>query len=150
MPSRNSPAGDSIGAIARMRFRGLAQEIQTYFDEPESFEVGGNRGGIITYSRRLADERRIGWQFQENQLRFYIGIEDLDLQDKANRAAREAIVEAEHADFFDHFDVEAILGSDLGAKSYALGEWLGFNPNFVYRHRPVKPAVSTSQRRPRH
>ena len=139
------PGGGLDGAIARMRFSGLAQEIQAHFDEPKSFEVGGNRGGIITYSRRLADERRVGWQFQENQLRFYIGIEDLGLQDKANRAAREAIVEAEHAEFFDHFDVEAILGSDLGAKSYAPGEWLGFNPDFVYRHRPVKPAVSTAR-----
>lgn len=139
------PGGGLDGAIARMRFSGLAQEIQAHFDEPKSFEVGGDRGGIITYSRRLGDERRIGWQFQENQLRFYIGIEDLDLQDEANRAAREAIVEAEHAGFFDHLDVEAILGSDLRAKSYALGEWLGFNPDFVYRHRPVKPAVSTAR-----
>jgi hypothetical protein len=30
----------------------------------------------------------------------------------------------------------------LRAKSYAPGAWLGFNPDFVYRHRPVKPAVS--------
>jgi hypothetical protein len=55
------------------------------------------------------------------------------------------IVEAEHADFFDHSDAGAILGSDLRAKSYAPGEWLGFNPDFVYRHRPVKRAVSTAR-----
>jgi hypothetical protein len=54
------------------------------------------------------------------------------------------IVEAEYADFFDHTDVSAILGPELRAKSYAPGEWLGFNPDFVYRHRPVKPAVSTA------
>ena len=64
---------------------------------------------------------------------------------RPTRAAREEIVEAEHADFFDHADVEAILGSGLKAKSYAPGEWLGFNPDFVYRHRPVKPAVSTAR-----
>lgn len=128
-----------------MRFSGLAQVIQTNFDEAKPFEVGGDRGGIITYWRRLAAKRGIGWQFQENQLRFCITIEDQGLQGKANRAAREAIVEAEHADFFDHSEVEAILGSDLKAKSYAHGEWLGFNPDFVYRHRPVKPAVSTAR-----
>ena len=139
------PGGGLDGAIARMRFSGLAQVIQTHFDETRSFEVGGDRGGIITYSRRLADERRIGWQFQENQLRFYIGIEELDLQDEANRAGREAIVEAEHVDLFDHFDVEAILGPDLRAKTYAPGQWLGFNPDFVYRHRPVKPTTSTAR-----
>ena len=139
------PGAGLDGAIARMRFSGLAQVIQTHFDETKPFEVGGDRGGIVTYRCRLADKRGIGWQFQENQLRFYITVENPDLRGEAKRAAREAIVEAEHADFFDHFDVEAILGSDLRAKSYAPGQWLGFNPDFVYRHRPVKPAVSTAR-----
>jgi hypothetical protein len=139
------PGGGLDGAIARMRFSGLAQFIQAHFGQVKSFEVGGDRGGIITYWRRLAGQRRIGWQFQENQLRFCITVGDPNLQGQANRAAREAIVEAELAGFFDHCDVEAILGSDLRAKGYAPGEWLGFNPDFVYRHRPVKPAVSTAR-----
>jgi hypothetical protein len=137
------PGGGLDGAIARMRFSGLAQVVQARFDEGRSFEVGGDRGGLITYWRRLADTRGIGWQFQEGQLRFYVTVEDPSLQGPAQRAAREKIVEAEYADFFDHTDVAAILGPDLRAKSYAPGEWLGFNPDFVYRHRPVKPAVST-------
>ena len=139
------PGGGLDGAIARMRFSGLAQVIQTHFDEAKSFEVGGDRGGIITYWRRLADKRGIGWQFQENQLRFYIRVEDSDLRGEAKRPARQAIVEAEHADFFDHSDVEAILGADLRPKDYAPGDWLGFNPDFVYRHRPIKPGVSTAR-----
>jgi hypothetical protein len=138
------PGGGLDGAIARMRFSGLAQVVQTHFHEAKSFEVGGDRGGIITYWRRLANQRGIGWQFQESQLRFCITVEDQDLQGKAHRAEREKIVEAEHADFFDHTAVEAILGNGLRAKNYAPGAWLGFNPDFVYRHRPVKPAVSTS------
>jgi hypothetical protein len=138
------PGGGLDGAIARMRFSGLAQVVQTHVSEARSFEVGGDRGGIITYSRQVAGMRHIGWQFQENQLRFYVTVEDPDLQGKAQRAAREKIVEAEHAGFFDHSAVEAILGSDLRAKSYAPGAWLGFNPDFVYRHRPLRPAVSTA------
>lgn len=89
--------------------------------------------GIITYWRRLADNRGIGWQFQESQLRFFITVEDPDLQGKTHRGEREKIVEAEHAEFFDHTAVETILGSYLRAKSYAPGAWLGFNPDFVYR-----------------
>lgn len=138
------PGGALDGAIARMRFSGLAQVVQSHFTETKSFVVGGDRGGIITYWRRLADNRGIGWQFQENQLRFQITIEDTDLLGKAKRAAREAIVETEHIDFFDHADVEALLGTDLKAKAYAPGKWLGFNPDFVYRHRPVKPTVSAA------
>jgi hypothetical protein len=141
---RQPPDAGLDGAIARMRFSGLAQVIQTHFHEAKSFEVGGDRGGIITYWRRLADERGIGWQFQENQLRFCVTVEDPDLQGKAQRATREKIVETEHADFFDHTATEAILGSDLRTKSYAPGAWLGFNPDFVYRHRPVKPTASTA------
>jgi len=132
------------GAIARLRFSGLAQVVQANFHDAKSFEVGGDRGGIITYWRRLAAERGIGWQFQENQLRFYITLEDPGLQGNAQRATREEIVQAEYADFFDHTTIEAILGSDLRSKSYAPGAWLGFNPDFVYRHRPVNPAVSTA------
>ena len=59
------------------------------------------------------------------------------MRDGAGRAAREAIVEAGHADFFDHSDVEAILGPDLRPRHYAPSGWLGFNPDFVYRHRSV-------------
>jgi hypothetical protein len=138
------PGGGLDGAIARMRFSGLAQVVQGRLDEDRFFEVGGDLGGLITYSRRAAPTRGIGWQFQEGQLRFYVTIEDPGLQGPAQRAAREKIVEAEYADFFDHTDVAAILGPDLRAKSYAPGELLGFNPDFVYRHRPVKPAVSTA------
>jgi hypothetical protein len=141
---RQLPGGGLEGAIARMRFSGLAQVVQAHFHEAKSFEVGGDRGGIITYWRRLACERSIGWQFQENQLRFCITVEDPNLQGEAHRGEREKIVEADHADFFDHTVVEAILGSALRKKSYAPGAWLGFNPDFVYRHRPVKPAVSTT------
>ena len=138
------PGGGLDGAIARMRFSGLAQVVQSQFREAKSFVVGGARGGIITYWRWLADKRGIGWQFQESQLRFFVTVEDPDLQGKAHRAEREKIVEAEHAEFFDHAAVAEILGPHLRAKSYAPGAWLGFNPDFVYRHRPVKPAVSTA------
>jgi hypothetical protein len=106
------PGGGFDGAIARLRFSGLAQVVQAHLDEIKSFEVVGDRGGRVTYWRRLADQRGIGWQFQENQLRFCLTVEGPDLQGKAKRAAREAIVEAEQADFFEHSDVEAILGPD--------------------------------------
>jgi hypothetical protein len=116
-------------ASRRARVRCLRQQTPKghNLSEARSFEVGSDRCGIITYSRQVADMRHIGWQFQENQLRFYVTVEDPDLQGTAQCAAREKIVDAEHADFFDHTAVEAILGSDLRAKSYAPGVWLGFS-----------------------
>jgi hypothetical protein len=139
------PGGGLAGAIACLRFSGLAQIIQSHFAEPKSYVVGGDRGGIATYWRRPEANRRIGWQFQSGQLRYQITIEDGHLQGGAHRAAREALVEAEHLDFFDYAEVEGILGKDLRAKTYAPGKWLAFNPDFVYRHRPVKPTISTAR-----
>ncbi|MGQ0844380.1 MAG: hypothetical protein ACT4QF_09610 [Sporichthyaceae bacterium] len=131
-------------SIAKMRFSQLAQVIQSAFAERKSFEVGGDRDGLITYWRPLPGNRRIGWQFQEGQLRYWIGIGDEHLQGAGARAERERIVEAEHLDFFDHTEIEAILGDQLRPKTYRTTEWLGFNPDFVYRHRPVRPTVTTA------
>ena len=39
------PGGGLDGPIARMRFSGLAQVVQTHFLEAKSFEVGGDRKG---------------------------------------------------------------------------------------------------------
>jgi hypothetical protein len=139
------PGGGLDGAIARMRFSGLGQVLQSRFATAKSFVVGGDRGGIISYWRRLAGNRGIGSQFQEDQLRFQITVEEPDLQGAANRAAREAIVEAKYVGFFDYAGIEAILGSDPKTKNYAPGKWLGFNPDFVYRHRPVKRSVPTAK-----
>ena len=139
------PGGGLDGAIAKLRFSGLAQAVQAHFTGPKELELDGARGGRITYWRRLADDRGdVGWQFQENQLRLQITIEDPDLQGKGNEAARAAIVEAEHIEFFDHREVEATLVSELRRKTYTLGQWNHFNPDFVYRHRPVKPTISTA------
>jgi hypothetical protein len=59
---------------------------------------------------------------QEDQLRFQITVEEPGLQGAANRAAREAIVEAKYVGFFDYAGIEAILGSDLKTKNYAPGK----------------------------
>ena len=131
------------GAVARMRYTALAQTIQKFFDTAKSFKVDGARGGMIHYERRLSHNRGIGWQFQDRQLRYWIKVEDSDLQGPTMRAARQRLVEAEHLAFFDHSDIAAILGSDL--REYSKPGWLAFNPDFVYRHRPLSPLASTAK-----
>jgi hypothetical protein len=104
-----------------VRYRALIHRLVALaeaVDPAQALEAGGNRGGLITYRRELAHNRGIGWQFREGQLRFQITIEDPDLQGEAGRPEREEIVKTEQ---------------------------LGFNPAFVYRHRPVKRSVSTAR-----
>lgn len=139
------PGGGLDGAIAKMRFSQLAQLIQDRFPEARSFEVGGDRNGLITYWRRVDLHRRIGWQFQEGQLRYFVTVEDPALQGPAHRASREALVERNHLALFDYDDVAASLGEGLREKVYLPGQWLGFNPDFVYRHRPVTTGVTAAQ-----
>jgi len=103
--------------------------------------AGGDRGGLITYLRRLADTRGIGWQFQEGQLRFYVTIEDPSLQGPAQRAARETIVEAEYADFFDHTDVAAHPRARLEGKELRSRRVARFQPGLRL------PAPSSEARR---
>ena len=139
------PGGGLDGVIARMRFSGLAQVLQSQFATAKSFEVGGNRGGLITYWRELADKRasagssrrtNSGSRSRSKPRTFRgrpAGRARGDRQDRASRLLRLCP------------GIEAILGSDLKTKNYAADEWLGFNPAFVYRHRPVKRSVSTAK-----
>ena len=89
----------------------------------------------------------IGWQYQvvDKQLRYQLRIEDRDLQGEKHVADRARIAESEYADFFDHSDLEPIVGPDLKPKTYGPGQWNRFNPDFVYRHRPVTAEVSTAK-----
>ena len=90
----------------------------------------------------------IGWQYQvvDKQLRYQLRVEDLELAGREARdPTRAHIAESEYVAFFDHSDLEAILGADLKPKTYASGQWNRFNPDFVYRHRPVTAYVSTAK-----
>ena len=132
------------GAIARMRFSRLAELVRLATPSHQGeFEVGGDRGGIVTYDIRFAPTRRIGWQFQDSQLRFFITIEDEGLHGKGLHDKRVEVVESMYAPFFDHVDVVIVLGDAL--KMYTNTGWLRFDPDFVYRHRPVQKSTSTAR-----
>ena len=63
------------------------------------------------------------------------------MKGKGLHELRAALVESDYLSFFDHSDVDAVLGDML--KPYDKAGWLRFDPDFVYRHRPVDGAVST-------
>ena len=143
------PGGSLDGAIYKTRISGLAQVVQAQLDEPKSFVVEGGRGGcgLISYWRRVAPTRMIGWQYQVigKQLRYQLTVEDPELQGEKHVTQRAHIAESEFVEFFDHSDLEAILDQDLLPKTYASGQWNRFNPDFVYRHRPVSASISTAK-----
>jgi hypothetical protein len=139
------PGGGLDGAIAKLRFSGLAEVVQAGFTETKEFVLDGKKGGILSYWRRISPDRWVGWQFEGNQLRLQVLLKDENLQGKRFEVTRAQIVEAEYLDFFDHTGLVPIVGSDLNPNEYQPGHWLKFNPNFVYRHRPVKKSISTAK-----
>lgn len=131
------------GAVARMRFSGLTELVrQAVPSHRGEFEVGGGRGGIVTYDISFTPTRRIGWQFQDGQLRYFIALDEEGLRGKGLHDERAAVVESQYQSFFDHADVADVLGDAL--KPYSKAVWLRFDPDFVYRHRPVERSVTTA------
>ena len=131
------------GAVARLRFSGLTELVrQAVPSHRGEFEVGGGRGGIVTYDIPFTPTRRIGWQFQDRQLRYFIALAEEGLRGKGLHDKRASVVESQYQSFFNHADVAAVLGDAL--KPYAKAVWLRFDPDFVYRYRPVAESVSTT------
>ncbi len=137
------------GAIHKTRISGLAQVVQAQLDVPKSFVVEGGQGGggLISYWRRVAPTRKLGWQYQvmAKQLRYQLTVEDPALQGEKHVTDRAQIAKSEYLEFFDHADLETVHGPDLLPETYAPGTWNRFNPDFVYRHRPVTSSVSTAK-----
>lgn len=131
-----------------MRFSGLAQLISDEFGEHLPLVVDISKAeGSITYTRRLSDDRAVGWQFQGGQLRLFVLVQDDGLAGKGDRlaAARAAIADAEYASFADFSSVATVLGERLGPLVQGPGEWRRFAPDFVYRYCKVDPTTSSTQ-----
>lgn len=142
------PSKYFFGPIQRMRFSGLAQLISDEFGEHLPLVVDISKAeGSITYTRRLSDDRAVGWQFQGGQLRLFVLVQDAGLVGKGERlaAARAAIVDAEYVSFADFSSVAAVLGKRLGPLVQGPGEWRRFAPDFVYRYCKVDPTTSSAQ-----
>lgn len=142
------PSKYFLGPIQRMRFSGLAQLISDEFGEHLPLVVDISKAeGSITYTRRVSDDRAVGWQFQGGQLRLFVLVQDAGLAGKGDRlaAARAAIADAEYVSFADFSSVTTVLGERLGPLVQGPGEWRRFAPDFVYRYCKVDPTTSSDQ-----
>lgn len=142
------PSKYFLGPIQRMRFSGLAQLISEEFGEQLPLVVDISKAeGSITFTRRLSDDRAIGWQLQGGQLRLFVLVQDAGLVGKGTRlaAARAAIADAEYVSFADFESAATVLGERLGPLVQGPGEWRRFAPDFVYRYCKVDPATSSAQ-----
>jgi hypothetical protein len=125
----------------------LAQLIRDALSQPDiDLEVGlSNSIGLVSYySRPLARGHQVGWQLQGDQFRLAAATRlHTRCSGRGKRQAREDFVATEYADHFN-FDALPDCAPCLGAHR-ARKEWLGYNPDFVYRYRPIVKDASWEQ-----
>lgn len=124
----------NLAMAEKMRMTLLAQDIRGSLAQPDlNLEVGlSNTNGLVTFYQAPEDSGDIrGWQLQANQFRRFVIVGSTGLHGKTNQANRERYVSSSHAEYFNAFP-EGIL---LDSRSKR--EWLGYNPDFVYRYRLI-------------
>lgn len=133
--------------VEKLRGVMLAQLIRDDLNRPDlELEVGlSNSIGLVSYySRPLARGHQVGWQLQGDQFRLAAATRlDTRYSGRGKRQAREDFVATEYADHFN-FDALPDCAPYLGAHR-ARKEWLGYNPDFVYRYRPIVNDTSWEQ-----
>jgi hypothetical protein len=133
--------------VEKMRGVVLAQLIRRKLDREDlDLEVSlSNSIGLVPfYSRPLAHGHQVGWQLQGGQFRLAVATrQDARFFGRSKRPAREALVASEYAEHFS-FDLLPRAGDVLGPPT-ARKPWLGYNPDFVYRYRPLLSEASWRQ-----
>lgn len=128
-----------LALAEKLRATALAQRVARELgDDVPITRSLSNTHGLIDQFVPGPRGRHFGWQFQAGQLRLVVITAK---RDPSARPRREAIVESEHLDYFD-FDR---AGAGHLAPYAGKKPWLGYEPNFVYRYRPVAPAATWSE-----
>jgi hypothetical protein len=99
-----------------------------------------NGRGLVEWFTHGTQARHFGWQAQGRQFRL-VGI--AGGQDPKTRQGREQVMLDQHLDYFDFslpVDFEDLLLPYHGKK-----DWLGFEPDFVYRYSFLRPDISWRQ-----
>ena len=125
----------------------LAELVRAELDPGSDVGAGlSNTTGIVQRFLPGPGGFQLGWQLQGQQFRLAVIVNGkARLAGPGNRTKREELVEREYLDFFD-FSAMALgrpgglLGDYRGAKP-----WLGYNPDFVYRYRPIVPSATWAE-----
>jgi hypothetical protein len=121
----------------------LAQRLAAHLPA-DLIRVGAgltNTQGLVELFFPGPSGRQFGWQLQGTQLRFVV---ITGSRDPKPRPAREATVKTDHGDYFEEprppDDLASLLTPYAGKK-----QWLGYEPNFVYRYQTLSPATTWTQ-----
>lgn len=128
--------------VEKLRIAGMASTIEMLMRSSVTVEVGlSNTRGRMDFHARTGGGHYVGWQYQGGQMRLSVILDDdIDGPWRNRRAERERFVEQTFLDYFD-FDVAESASRLLGEYSGRKKKWLGYEPDFIYRYKPVNPDV---------
>lgn len=139
--------GRLLPLVLKMRVSRAAEQIRASLSHALSVPVGEveanltNAQGLNSWFIRGPAGRHFGWQAQGQQFRLAV---ITARRDPKRRDEREAVVKREHHNYFDFTlptgPLEGLLQPYTGAK-----EWLGYEPNFVYRYQTLDPSITWRQ-----
>ena len=126
----NLIASHVLGATSLAANAGLSNSLGLveYFSGP----IKGTRG------------HRRGWQMQGDQFRLAVSTGKAKKYSGEKKCeVRERLVESL---YLEHFDFDALAcGKSMLLQDKSTKGWVGYNPSFVYRFRPISHAASWSQ-----
>ncbi|USQ81190.1 PD-(D/E)XK nuclease family protein [Ornithinimicrobium faecis] len=108
-------------------------------------EVGAglsNGSGVNSWWIPGPRGRQFGWQLQGGQFRLVV---ITGSRDRKKRSEREALVQSLYASFFDFTVVEGV--PDILTEYTGRKDWLGYEPNFVYRYASLTPDATWAELR---
>ncbi|MFD3458371.1 hypothetical protein ACFWVM_01560 [Nocardia fluminea] len=129
--------------VEKLQVSGLADLIRARVGADVGIGVGlSNTHGMADFSARGVSGHRFGWQYQDGKLRLSVVLDDAVGGPWRNRRVdREVLVQNEFAEYFD-FAAIPDVDDRLDPYSGRNLAWLGYEPDFVYRYRPIRPDTS--------
>ena len=130
--------------VEKLRVSGLVGLIRDRIGPDPDLGVDlTNTHGVVGHFVEGSSGHSFGWQYQAGQMRLAVVLADPGGSSWPNRAAREQLVQQQFADFFD-FTRIPIPAESLNDYTGKLA-WLGYEPNFVYRYRPIRPGMAYTE-----
>ena len=133
--------------VEKLRVSELAAMLIKQVGRHDGISVGfSHTTGLLQYSAVGSSGHRFGWQYQGGQMRLSIALGPTDDNPtwRDRRADRERLVRERFSDYFD-FDTAGPAASVLAPYTGRGLDWLGYEPDFVYRYRPLRRGVTCNQ-----
>ncbi len=134
--------------VEKLRIADLATLVTQRNSNKFRIDIGYSNGtGIAQFFIEGSSGHTFAWQYQAGQMRLAVVLKKTDDRSWVNRRPeRERFVQQQFSGFFEFeaalpIDASKLLGDYTGRRL----PWLSYEPDFVYKYRPLQTGVTYSQ-----